>query len=110
MSQSPAIASQRVGLEKVISIESETLPVRSLQRDIQLAKMKCLSRSAVPSWHHPYRGNHACAAEHGEYDEDEVEGMHDAAAAVVRVALIEGSTQRIKQYTYEGRGARGAQH
>jgi hypothetical protein len=70
--------------------------------DIQLVQMKCLSRSAVPSWHRPYHGN-ACA-KHREYNEDEVEGTHDAAAAVVRVASIEGSTQRIKQGTYEGRG------
>jgi hypothetical protein len=70
--------------------------------DIQLVKVKCLSRSAVPSWHRPYHGN-ACATKHREYNEDEVEGTHDAAAAVVRVASIEGSTQRIKQGTYEGR-------
>lgn len=57
-------------------------------------KMKCLSRSAVPSWYRPYHGN-ACEAKHREYDV--VEGMHDdAAAVIIRVASIEGSTQRIK--------------
>jgi hypothetical protein len=71
--------------------------------DIQLlGKMKWLSRSVVPSWHRPYHGN-TCATKHREYNE--VEGTHDAAAAVVRVAsLIEGSTQCIKQGTYEGEG------
>jgi hypothetical protein len=65
--------------------------------------MKCLNRSAVPSWHCPYHGN-ACATKHREYNEDEIEGTHDAAAEVVRVASIEGSTQRMKQGTYDGRG------
>ena len=68
--------------------------------DIQLAKMKRPSRSAVPSWHRPRHGN-AGATKHREYNEDEVEGTHGA-AAVGRVASIEGSTQRIKHGTYEG--------
>jgi hypothetical protein len=69
--------------------------------------MKYLSKSAVSNWHRPYHGD-ACATKHREYNEDEVEGTHDAAAAVVRVESIEGSTRMIKQGTYEGRG--GARH
>jgi hypothetical protein len=55
-----------------------------LLMDIQLlGKVKllsCLSRSDVHSWHRPCHGN-TCATKHREYNE--VEGTHDAAAAVV---------------------------
>ncbi|KAN0103638.1 hypothetical protein V8E52_011776 [Russula decolorans] len=61
------------GWRKDISIESEPPRAVELLRDIQLAKMKYLSKSAVSNWHRPYHGD-ACATKHREYNEDEVEG------------------------------------